>query len=141
MAQQQIGVGAVANDNTGDPIRDAFVKVNDNFDEAYATGIIDSNLVTPGNEDTPTSANLNGLTTSVNDADITIKANGTGQIIFDTDTIRISSTKTPASSKGVAGDTIGDITFDADWIYICQETYTVGGIDIWAQVPAAVSTF
>lgn len=39
MAKQVIGIGASANDNTGDPLRTAFDKCNDNFDELYsATG-------------------------------------------------------------------------------------------------------
>jgi len=36
MAQQIIGIGASANDGTGDPLRTAFDKVNDNFTEAYS---------------------------------------------------------------------------------------------------------
>ena len=35
MAKQVIGIGAVANDGTGDPLRDAFDKTNDNFTELY----------------------------------------------------------------------------------------------------------
>jgi hypothetical protein len=35
MAQQLIGIGASANDGTGDPLRTAFDKVNDNFNELY----------------------------------------------------------------------------------------------------------
>lgn len=35
MAKQTIGIGTVANDGTGDPIRDAFDKCNDNFTELY----------------------------------------------------------------------------------------------------------
>jgi hypothetical protein len=35
MAQQTINIGAVANDGTGDAIRDAFDKANDNFTELY----------------------------------------------------------------------------------------------------------
>lgn len=35
MARQVIGLGTVANDGTGDPIRDAFSKTNDNFVELY----------------------------------------------------------------------------------------------------------
>ena len=139
MAQQQIGVGAVANDNTGDPIRDAFIKVNDNFDEAYATGIIDSNLVTPGNEATPTSVNLNGLTTSVDNADITVKANGTGQIILDSSVTRlVSSQVTPANSTGVSGDTLGDFTFDTSWIYICINSFP-NGTTVWARAALATT--
>lgn len=40
MAQQTIGVGSVANDGTGDFIRDAFVKVNSNFTEIYADNFV-----------------------------------------------------------------------------------------------------
>ncbi len=36
MAQQIIGIGASANDGTGDALRTAFDKVNDNFTEAYS---------------------------------------------------------------------------------------------------------
>lgn len=36
MAQQTINIGTVANDGTGDPLRTAFDKTNDNFNELYA---------------------------------------------------------------------------------------------------------
>lgn len=36
MAQQIINIGAIANDNTGDTLRGAGQKINDNFDEVYA---------------------------------------------------------------------------------------------------------
>lgn len=39
MPQQTINIGAAANDGTGDTLRDAFDKCNDNFDEIYAGGI------------------------------------------------------------------------------------------------------
>ncbi|MEY9717849.1 hypothetical protein ABIA22_000339 [Sinorhizobium fredii] len=35
MARQTIGLGTAPNDGTGDPLRDAFTKVNDNFLELY----------------------------------------------------------------------------------------------------------
>lgn len=43
MAYQPVDIGAAPNDGTGDPIRDAFDKVNDNFVEVYAglTGLLD----------------------------------------------------------------------------------------------------
>ena len=37
MAQQIINTGSAPNDNTGDPLRTAFGKVNDNFTELYGT--------------------------------------------------------------------------------------------------------
>ncbi len=48
MAQQQINVGTVANDGTGDPLRDAFVKANDNFDELYAADAALATVATTG---------------------------------------------------------------------------------------------
>lgn len=36
MAQQTIDIGSAPNDGTGDPLRDAFDKANDNFTELYA---------------------------------------------------------------------------------------------------------
>ena len=36
MAKQTIGIGTTANDGTGDTVRVAFDKVNDNFDEVYS---------------------------------------------------------------------------------------------------------
>lgn len=36
MAKQTIGIGTTANDGTGDTLRAAFDKTNDNFDEVYA---------------------------------------------------------------------------------------------------------
>lgn len=35
MAQQTINIGAAPNDGTGDPLRNAFDKINDNFTELY----------------------------------------------------------------------------------------------------------
>jgi len=37
MAKQAINIGSTANDGTGDPLRTAFDKVNDNFNELYMT--------------------------------------------------------------------------------------------------------
>ena len=38
MARQTIGVGSSANDGTGDPLRTALQKVNENFDNTYVQG-------------------------------------------------------------------------------------------------------
>ena len=37
MAKQTINLGTSANDGTGDPLRTAFDKINDNFDELFGT--------------------------------------------------------------------------------------------------------
>ncbi len=40
MAKQVIGLGTVPNDGTGDALRTAFDKTNDNFDELYFSGAL-----------------------------------------------------------------------------------------------------
>ena len=45
MAKQVINIGTVANDGTGDPLRTAFDKVNDNFTELYSDDAGDVNSV------------------------------------------------------------------------------------------------
>ena len=45
MAKQVIGIGTTANDGTGDPIRSAFDKTNDNFTELYnGAGVADDSI-------------------------------------------------------------------------------------------------
>ena len=48
MAKQTINIGTTANDGTGDPIREAFDKTNDNFTELYdgAGGVADGAVTT-----------------------------------------------------------------------------------------------
>lgn len=38
MAKQVVNIGLAENDNKGDKLRDAFDKINDNFDEVYGVG-------------------------------------------------------------------------------------------------------
>lgn len=45
MAKQVISIGTSANDGTGDPIRTAFDKTNDNFTELYdGAGVLDDSI-------------------------------------------------------------------------------------------------
>lgn len=48
MAQQLINVGSRANSGGGDPLRDALIKVNENFTEVYSKVIAleDGNIIT-----------------------------------------------------------------------------------------------
>ena len=49
MAQNIIDIGAAANDGTGEPLRQAFEAVNNNFTQIFAAGPVDSNVVISGN--------------------------------------------------------------------------------------------
>ena len=74
MARKNIEVGTSANDGTGDPLRTAFTKINDNFVELYGTdndiNTLDANL----------DVNTFAITTGVTNGDITVTPNGTGSI-------------------------------------------------------------
>ncbi len=48
MAKLTVNVGSTPNDKTGDPIRDAMIAINSNFDELYNTAVIATSL-TVGN--------------------------------------------------------------------------------------------
>lgn len=92
-----INVGASANDGTGDSLREAFVKVNDNFDL-----IADSGL-TVGNID------VNGSIEIDNYLSVT------GNVI-------IGNTYVPSSNS--SGGSSGQIAWDEDYVYICIDTDT-----------------
>ena len=74
MARQAINIGSSANDGTGDPLRTAFDKINDNFVELYGSdndiNTLDANL----------NVNTFAITTGVTNGDITVTPNGTGSI-------------------------------------------------------------
>ena len=63
MTKQTINIGSAANDGTGDPIRDAFDKVNQNFDEVYSAYVANTS-VTVGNSTVNTVISNTGLTSS-----------------------------------------------------------------------------
>ena len=74
MARQPINIGSSANDGTGDPLRTAFDKINDNFVELYG-GDNDINTL-----DANLDVNNNAITTGVTNGDVTLTPNGTGSI-------------------------------------------------------------
>ena len=70
MAQQTINIGSVANDGTGDPLRDAFGKINENFTELYIDDAGDVNSVT-GSGGLTASPTTGAVVVSLNDDSIT----------------------------------------------------------------------
>ena len=82
MARQTINIGTNANDGTGDPLRTAFDKINDNFAELYGDG--DASTILEQDTAPKLSANLDvnnfQITTDVTNGDVSIQPNGTGNV-------------------------------------------------------------
>ena len=112
MAKQTIGIGSAANDGTGDQLRTAFDKVNDNFNEMYAF------ITEDGNGD---------IVIDSGDASNNVKVNK--------DNLIIATSKTPATVEGAAGDKQGMIAWDNDYIYVCIADYD-GSTAIWRRSSA-----
>jgi hypothetical protein len=77
MAQQTINIGTGANDGTGDNLRSAMDKTNDNFTELYGANSVSSNISMSGQ--TVSTYNTNG--------DLILGANGAGQLRIATNLI------------------------------------------------------
>ena len=72
MAQQTLNIGSTANDGTGDTLRVAMDKVNDNFDEIYASPLFNADIVIAGNE----------IRANRSNDDLVFKPSGSGSITF-----------------------------------------------------------
>ena len=70
MTQQIIDVGANANDGTGEPLRNAFTAVNDNFTQIWEAGPVGTNVKIHGNV----------VTTTVTNQNLVLAGNGIGNI-------------------------------------------------------------
>ena len=121
MARQVINIGSSANDGTGDPLRTAFDKINDNFAELYG-GDNDINTL---------DANLNvnnfAITTGVTNGNITITPNGTGNINLGSITINGSTVSSNDSTQITLADNIQTTgTVNIDGATALGSTLTVG---------------
>ena len=91
MTKQTINIGSNANDGTGDPLRTAFDKINDNFTELYGSdndlNTLDANL----------DVNNYIITTGVTNGNITITPNGTGDLLLGA--LRVNGTSISADNS------------------------------------------
>jgi len=110
MSRLTIDTGTAGNPATGDSLRTAFGKVNTNFAELYSGSI----------------------TTETTNANLTLSANGTGQIVINSDRVVVSTSKT-ATAIGVSGDVAGSISWDGTNLYVCTANYD-GSTIIWKKL-------
>jgi hypothetical protein len=110
MAQQTINIGSTANDGTGDPLRTAFDKINDNFNELYGTTAEANDLIEDTSPQLGGNLDVNGqrIVTVRSNEDIVLDAAGTGEVVMEGDT-RVKG-DLYAEGRIYLGDDAADIT-------------------------------
>ena len=93
MARQAINIGSSANDGTGDPLRTAFDKINDNFVELYGTD--DDSKTLAANLD----INGHNIISTRSNEDIRILPAGTGGVIASA--VRIAGTTISSDDSSI----------------------------------------
>lgn len=133
MAKQEINVGTSPNSRTGDTLRTAFIKINENFGEVF-----DNLAVLNGSSDPNTVVDLN-IRGSVFANDGTILVDGmTGKIAFTS-----VPTEIPARYQFIARfDSIGDLVnvegIPAGWTYSLSDNILSLTTNI-SKAPASIS--
>lgn len=107
MAKKVVDIGVTGNDGTGDSIRDAFRKVNENFDELYASFGAEGQLQFTDLSDTPDQ-------TTISDANKIVGINASGtRLVYKTITAGDGIILTPSSNNLTITSTGGSIENDA----------------------------
>ena len=148
MARLNIDTGTEGNVATGDTLRTAMTKINNNFIDVYglvgdpSTGLL-TNSTTNG--DIKVQPNGTGIveidqllindttiTPLITNGDLTLGVNGTGQVVISDDRIVINTTKT-ATAIGSAGDVAGSIAWNSTNLYVCTANYD-GSTAVWKKL-------
>ena len=99
MAKQTIGIGSSANDGTGDPLRTAFDKINDNFTELYGSTAEANDLIEDSSPQPGGDLDVNGrrITSARSNEDIILLPNGTGDVVISA--LRVNGTTLDSSDS------------------------------------------
>ena len=87
MAKQTINIGSSANDKTGDPLRTAFNKINENFTELYGASPFGQQVTIAGNQ----------ISANESNADLVLSGSGTGGVVASA--VRIDGTSLSSSDS------------------------------------------
>lgn len=121
MAQQLLNVGSSANDGTGDTLRAAMIKTNENFTELYNSPLLASGIIVEGNEIRATRTNDDLVLTASGTGFVTagaLKFKGTSissddsTVINVNDNLNVDGTLTASSFAG-DGSSLTGITVSA----------------------------
>ena len=104
MAQEIINIGALANDGSGDTIRNAGRKINANFAEFFALPVVASDI----------RFEQNNIVSKSSNADIVLKPAGTGNIVFPALTIEDNNIKLTRSNDDlkISANGAGKVVID-----------------------------
>ena len=161
MAQQSINIGSAANDGTGDPLRTAFDKINDNFTELYGSTAEANDLIEDSTPQLGGDLDVNGrrITSARSNEDIILLPSGTGGVIAsairiagttlssdDSSTININEGLVVDGTASVSGNATvagtlgvtGVATFTATPVFSADATFSD---DIALSSDSAVITF
>lgn len=136
MAKQTINIGTVANDGTGDPLRTAFDKINDNFTELYSDDAGDVNSVS-GSGGLEVDQTTGAVTVSISDDGVTYAKMGTE---FTTAAV-ISASDVDFSSAAVFTKTLSantTLTFSNVQTGMVKDLVITGNFTL--ALPASVKT-
>jgi hypothetical protein len=141
MAKQTINIGTTANDGTGDQVRVAFDKVNDNFNEVYGNDFTNYDRLGPEFKSTEALGSVTGTATLNFATDQVFTATMTANTSFSFSNANIGMTKDliltgdfepsfPLGTKQIAG------TYDGTVSNFIQIVAVANG-DYWLSVSQA----
>lgn len=135
MSQQIIAIGAAPNDGTGDQLRTAFDKTNDNFSEIYAElgGTSLSNISISGNT----------ISTDDTNGNLTLDPNGTGSIVL-TGNVPVTGNLTVTGKTTVSGAFAASGTAGASVAFAATDTtpsVSAGNLFTTDGTAQTISTF
>ncbi len=107
MARNNIDIGALGNPATGDTLRTAMIKINNNFEELYIGNAADGQL-----------------TTSVTNGDISIQPNGTGTVEIDALSVNSDNITSLTTNSSVTITGNGTAGVDIEGISVNGTTIT-----------------
>jgi hypothetical protein len=133
-----VNVGASANDGTGDSLREAFIKLNDNFSNIGDVGFDSGNInvvgaiEVTGNIETSTNLVANAIYVDnffLSNGDLPM-ANYPGNIGI-AGTLTIANVYVPTANTSVG--TAGQIVWDSGYLYVCiaANTWKRANISTW----------
>jgi hypothetical protein len=132
MAQQIIDIGSTANDGTGDTLRAAFIKTNDNFTELYSEFLQNRIVVTQDNVATTLGGTIDSTKQYFLDG------------IIDMGTTQITVPPTGMTIIGLSFDISGLISSEDNYTMFVSESIAIGsgnllGADYFVSVTGAGS--